>query len=372
MSELTASRTLYVRTDGDDTNNGLTSGNAFETPAKAVAASKEDVHGIYRTYVDVGEGTFDCDTLLPGCREGSHIHWTGNATAYASRTANNFSSSTANMPDARHNYFYFNVFIPANSAAVNRYVIVKTATGGTNPHLLLGCHEIISWDPGMGCATLKVIRAAGVTAMPSVETSANMTVDVTVVNTVLSFSDHGIYSTDEYHAGTWDGMVLVGDFAHHGVFMRGGTRIILGSNFGTSHWASNLISQSRSAIFSAYTAHSYSLSYNVTVDGGGFVSLVGSILSGCYSTPIRVFNGGLVDFSTGQVLCGGYTYCVFAMRGGSIIATDSSVKGCKPSGSIAYYATSAGTVIATGTTDDAETSYATGASPGGNGASVCH
>jgi len=63
---LTANRTYYVRTDGSDSNDGLTnsSGGAFLTIGKAAAVAGALDCSIYNVTIDVGAGTFNEDVNL--------------------------------------------------------------------------------------------------------------------------------------------------------------------------------------------------------------------------------------------------------------------------------------------------------------------
>lgn len=64
---LTANRTYYVRTDGNDANDGLanTAGGAFLTIAKALAVAAGLDGSIYNVTVQVGAGTWTVPVVLP-------------------------------------------------------------------------------------------------------------------------------------------------------------------------------------------------------------------------------------------------------------------------------------------------------------------
>lgn len=63
--KLSADRTYYVRTDGNDSNNGLanTSGGAFLTIQKAIDVAASLDLGIHNVTISIGAGTFDGATL---------------------------------------------------------------------------------------------------------------------------------------------------------------------------------------------------------------------------------------------------------------------------------------------------------------------
>ena len=367
---LTANKAFYVRTDGSDNDDGLTPDTAFLTPGKASEMVKKYVLGLYNITVDVGEGTFNCAaSLSPGSGEGANIVWGGVAAAHTSLTINNIDGSATAL-SAGLEYIDFDVnFAGGSGAAVGQFILVKTTSGGTNPNLVKGCHEIIAYSANV--ATVRCVRCAGVVKLPSGTITANT---LTLVKTVFDFNSatDGIFEKEDKHCGTWNNMALKGDLAHSGVSMLRGASIVLGVNFGTSKWGTNLNCQASSSIHADYSVHSYGQNYLATADTDSFISLIFTTLSGCWATGVRAFDRGTINFYGGHLLCGG-TYCpTKAMRSGYLNAILSNVEGVTPSALAAFYATSGGGIVATDSTDDAPTSYATEAAPGGNGAYVAY
>lgn len=82
--KLTAARTYYVRTDGNDGNNGLsnTAGGAFLTIQKAVASVAALDGGVFDVTVQIADGTYDVGigVELPSVVGGGNFRIRGNAS----------------------------------------------------------------------------------------------------------------------------------------------------------------------------------------------------------------------------------------------------------------------------------------------------
>jgi hypothetical protein len=109
--KLRANRIYYVRTDGNDSNDGLanTSGGAFLTLNKAVAvASILDFNGFSLT-IQIGDGTYSLGAsplILPSIANGAKITIQGNTSNAASVVLTSTSASgTIQAYDAIGSYF---------------------------------------------------------------------------------------------------------------------------------------------------------------------------------------------------------------------------------------------------------------------------
>lgn len=83
--KLTANRTYYVRTDGSDSNDGLsdTAGGAFLTIAKALAVAAALDCSIYNVTIQVADGTYTGAVQLPKMTGSGTFTLTGNTTTPA-------------------------------------------------------------------------------------------------------------------------------------------------------------------------------------------------------------------------------------------------------------------------------------------------
>ena len=363
---LDVNKTIYLRTTGDDSNGGYASDDAFLTSERAIAELHTWKTGNYLLIVDVGEGTFNHTAAInPAHSDGQSIFWSGVIAAYTSRTINNIDGSATALSIGLE-YIDFDVSLPAASgAAVGHYILVKTTSGGTNPNLVKGCHEIVTWNGTTNVATVRCVRADGVTTLPSGTITANT---LTLVKSTFNFSvSNGIVSSGVHHCGTWDKMVIKGSLSNRGIWLfRRGT-IVLGVNLGTSKWDINMLCQYNSDIYASSSTHSYSDSNIIAMSNGGFVLLSSAILSGCGTVALRCWDGSAINFHFGQIYCGGTVLYVHSYRGAFINAVNSIVEGCYPTGSTAFYVASGGGIDSSDATDDAVTSRDQEGAPGGNG-----
>lgn len=94
---LAATRNYYVRTDGSDSNDGLsnTSGGAFLTLQKAVNTAVSLDLSVYSVNINVADGTYTVGASLPGYVGVGPINIIGNVTTPANVIFNTTSSSLA-------------------------------------------------------------------------------------------------------------------------------------------------------------------------------------------------------------------------------------------------------------------------------------
>lgn len=148
---LTANLTLYVRTDGNDTNNGLanTSGGAFLTIQKAIDFVASLDCSIYNVTIQVGDGTYTSSFTLKSFIGSGIVTIQGNITT----PTNCIVTTSANVVTANNVQGIYNVkgfkFIFTNGTAFRcsgapTYVafanIYFSASGGV---------AVMSW--GFGC-----------------------------------------------------------------------------------------------------------------------------------------------------------------------------------------------------------------------------
>ena len=362
---INAHKSIYLRTTGDDSNGGYSSGDAFLTPARVITELAKWMAQDYSLLVNVGEGTFNVASLIdPSHIYGNHIFWAGIVTAHTSLTIDNIDG-LATALSAGLEYIDFDVtFAGGSGAAVGQFVIVKTTSGGSSPNLVKGCHEIIAYSTNV--ATVRCVRVAGSTTLPSGAITADT---LTLVKTVFDFNgpSHGILANSNQHAGNWDKIAIKGDLPYSGVWVAGGAAIVLGVDACTSKWGTNLKCQGSSTMLADFSTHSYSNAYLASVDESAVLVLRFGILSGGRGVAGRAFEGARLNFTGSSAICAGALQVFQAFSGGYISASNTNVEGCIPITSVAFYVTSGGGVDSSGATDDAATSRGQELAPGGNG-----
>lgn len=129
---LTADRTYYVRTDGNDANTGLsnTAGGAFLTVAQAIeSALRLDQDG-YTVFIQIANGTYSGAIDLPDIPSAGNIVIQGNSTNPALVTLTNSVANTATIRVFDGSRYWLRNLTITNTGTGFSYGILATNSGG--------------------------------------------------------------------------------------------------------------------------------------------------------------------------------------------------------------------------------------------------
>ena len=354
LNVLTANESLYVATTGNDSNNGLSSGNAVATIDRALEIIGGMYIGEHTVTVHVADGTYNnSDVIMPNCPHGSNVVFEGGTTEEFTNGDVNWVGSLVGEYD---NMYYYSLRFqlastPTKAPAAGDFVKITDVSGDTYGKTLRGVHEVTSYDSNNRNVIIKVwVDNDSHVNGKRISTSAS--VDGEFIYTVLNFNNNsnGIKMVGPKHGGHWDNMVFKGSspIVGNGIWMMSGSVISFGSSVGFSGWKNALYAQNNGCIYADYTAISYA-NYLVSCQNAGVVSVRWAYLSGSRSGGIYAFNAGSVTadgcylsamgHSQGAVwarnrgfvqcpdcevfVCGNYTF--LAHGGGYINADDASV-----------------------------------------------
>jgi hypothetical protein len=210
LEELSANTTLYVRTTGNDTTGDGTSGSPYATLGRAIERIEMMWFGDYTLTIDLGEGMFtETAKLTINHPQGEKLLVQGVDEDLSSVSVGSIDTSLTSGT-----YYYYNVTLTlpvGKSVSVGDYIIIRSATGGTNPKLLLGCHEVTAWNSGTRVATVAVrvysYDEIG-SSTPHPLPSGSITCNVTLSKTAVNLSNDGLEVTDSCHGGTWNHLVI--------------------------------------------------------------------------------------------------------------------------------------------------------------------
>lgn len=106
--KLLADRTYYVRTDGSDSNNGLTnsSGGAFLTIQKAVDVAAAIDSSIYIVTIQVGNGTYTAPVTLRGLLGSGYMNIKGDTSAPSNVVISTTSATCFTINSGTKGIFY--------------------------------------------------------------------------------------------------------------------------------------------------------------------------------------------------------------------------------------------------------------------------
>jgi len=297
LTELTANATIYVRTTGNDTTGDGSSGTPYATVTKAIEHIGGLWMGDYTVTVNIGAGIFPENTITFEHPFGKQVTFQGvdEDLSSVSVSAIDGTKSTSGAPTGLCWYQVSFTLPVGKSVSVGDFILVRSASGGTNPKHVLGCHEVTGWVSGTRVATVKVyIRNVVSPTLPS----GGVTCDITLTKTVLSFSSqNGLKVQGPFYAGNWDHLVMAGNNSGStsAFWALNASLVLLGSRCGVSGFQQALQAQNNGTIFADYTCLSKSHGSAIVCSNSGVISVRYALLSGPRNSVIWAYIGATVD-----------------------------------------------------------------------------
>ncbi|MHC4301375.1 MAG: hypothetical protein ACYS7Y_29255, partial [Planctomycetota bacterium] len=327
----TANYTINVTTTGNDTTGDGSSISPYATVARALQDLRKlvpagDVDQDYLILIHVAAGHYtESAQLKPGYAYGGQVNIDGEVQDCNASTANSYGSDTA----LSSGLSYIDVsgqLVSGTTATVGDYLVVKAASGGTNPHLTEGSHEITAWNSGNRDVTFRVVRRSGISAVPS--GTINLATAYVAKTKITSSASAGIKCGGSTSGGKWNKMVLVGPgTSGSGVWIVNGASISLDAYFSTSGWDQNLYAQNMALIFADQTVHSYSDATCVKLQNGAVINLrYGAVISGVRSIGVNCFLGATLAGYQLRASTAGSASVINCSQGGFVDASSSIIK----------------------------------------------
>ncbi len=365
---LTANETIYVTKAGNDSTGDGSVGSPYLTVGRSLTHIGRIIPGAYSIEVDIGEGSFAESKLSFNYPYGNQVQFSGQYEDHSTLAAGNYTGITAGP--AGLDYYDFDFTLPVDkTATVGDFCLVRSAVNGTYPHLTRGCHEIVGWNAGTRVITVRCYVSRDNGGHLAASNGGDVTCDITVIKTVLTFTSHGIYIQGNIAGGSWNGLVLKGDATtDFGIWCENGASIVLGNlsggaldRAGSSGWLyhlfgiTNSVFYVKNAYFSFSISHCWYIAIGCTVQGETSC-MTGVATRGIYSTHSVIYAVNMDMYSATQ-------YGVYAFRSGFVDMQNAEVKEGAAAGSIAFYAAYGSGIKASGA---AVAGYATTKSPAAN------
>ena len=211
LTLISSNTTYYIATGGSDTTGDGSFGSPWATVAHALLylVNYCIAPGVTVT-ITVGDGTYTQSSLITITHpQGSQIKITGTNTYTTTVT------SIASSSGSTGSWSYVLNVASVVNIAVNDYVSISGATGGTYPRNIQGCLKVTA----VGASTITVAS----TFHSTVVASGGVTANITVFKTILSCA-----STGCFYIGNWQSlnlitkMILVGNGSSVGIKCDGG------------------------------------------------------------------------------------------------------------------------------------------------------
>jgi hypothetical protein len=238
--------TIYVKTTGNDSSGDGSSSNPYATLGRAFADTPKliptvDVSGTPENIIiiDVEAGHYNEPyTINPLFPYGGRLYVIGDYQDCDGSTATSYGSVTFSGTTDFDYIDISGVLAAGTTATVGDYLVIMSATGGTNAQLVEGCHEITAWNSGTRAYTARVMRRSSVTAAPS----GTITLTTAHVSkTIVSWSGkNGVVVAGMYWGGAWRNVTLVGDGGYTGFWCLNGGKAQMDEHFSMSNWLKNV------------------------------------------------------------------------------------------------------------------------------------
>jgi hypothetical protein len=326
LTVLTSNATIYVRTTGSDTTGDGSSGSPYASVGKAIEHIGDLWMGDYTVTVDIGAGVFSESTFTFEHPFGKQVTFQGVDEDLSSVSVSSIDSSksTSGAPTGLCWYQVSFTLPVGKSVSVGDFILVRTATGGTSPEHVLGCHEVTGWVSGTRVATVKVyVKNITSPRLPS----GSITCNLTLAKTVLSFSaQNGLKVQGPFYAGIWNHLVMKGSNSGSasGLWALNGGMVSMGSRGGISGFQQALYAQNNATIFADYAYLSKTHGNMVKCSNSGVVSMRDAVVSGPRNSAIYASVGGTVYAFSIDTYSGGGN-ALYADSGSYIYANSTSV-----------------------------------------------
>lgn len=204
--QLSADRTYYVRTDGNNSNNGLinSAGGAFATIQKAIDVAASLDLGIFNVIIQVADGTYAGGILLKSALGAGQVRIQGNdlfpenvVITSAQDSINGLSFGLYRLSGVTLRGTVRNIFVEGNSS----YLEVGNIRFGA-----MGASISSSHCQASRGATIAAVGALSFIANCATLAWSNLKATVTVRNTQISFSS-GLTVSQHGFRGTVQGLV---------------------------------------------------------------------------------------------------------------------------------------------------------------------
>jgi hypothetical protein len=271
---INSTTTIWVADDGNNVTGDGSEGNPYATVTKALS-TLDDVVIAPDVFVNIiiKDGTItQTASIIVNHPNGDRISIAGQNTYSKSMTSVQSSSGSAGA---------WSVIVNLNNVTnieVGDYVIILTATGGTRPTYIAGCHEVTNVDSVNSRITLASKHLAATAP------SGAVTATVTVIKSVIKFAGglHGISVANNASIGSVSKVAIVGAGTafRYGADLFSGGSFRSGGSLGFSNWYAG-VSVGASALFSGSFASSFSNYGAWLFDHGVIYAFSGYVISGC-------------------------------------------------------------------------------------------